>query len=303
MDLNRIAVFARVVHEGSFTNAARALGLPKSSISRSVSLLEQELGTRLLVRSTRKVQPTETGAAYYEQVARALLGIEEANAAATETHATPSGIVRITSVADIGTRILMPIVTRFVRKHPKIRIELSMTPRIVDLVEEGIDLALRAGPLRESSLVARRVGLLTSALYASPKYLERRGTPRSIDELPRHDCVLFRATRGSLAWTLEGPKGATTTTVTGPIMVDEISAARRAVMLGAGISLLPAFFIAREIERGTIVRVLPGYAAHGGPLHLVYRSARLVPQRVVLFREALLAELVKVPWSCTEAPS
>ncbi|MBI2390467.1 MAG: LysR family transcriptional regulator [Deltaproteobacteria bacterium] len=299
MDLNRIAVFARVVSEGSFTKAARALSLPKSSVSRSVSLLEKELGTRLLLRSTRKVQPTEAGAAYFEQVARALAGIEEASAAAAESQATPSGTVRMTSVADLGTRVLMPIVTRFVRKHPTIKIELSLTQRIVDLVEEGFDLALRAGPLRESSLVARRVGVLAAALYASPKYVARRGVPRALADLPAHDCVIFRPIRGAATWTLQGPDHESSTTVTGPVMVDEMNAVRRAVLLGAGIGLLPAFLCAREIERGQLVRVLPDYTAPGGQLHLLYPSARLVPQRVVLFRDHLLRGLAKVPWSCT----
>src|SRR5688572_11966359 len=148
MDLNRIVVFARVVADGSFTKAAQALGLPKSSVSRNVSLLEQELGTRLLLRSTRKVHPTEAGAVYYENVARALAGIEEANALAAETQTTPRGTVRLTTVADLGTLVVVPVLGRFVRKHPTIRVELQLTPRIVDLAEEGIDLALRAGALR-----------------------------------------------------------------------------------------------------------------------------------------------------------
>lgn len=298
MDLNRVAVFARVVAEGSFTKAARSLSLPKSSVSRSVSLLEQELGTRLLVRSTRKVQPTEVGAAYYEQVTRALSGIADASAAASEAQGTPSGLVRMTSVADIGARVLVPIVARFLRKHPTIKVEVSMTQRMVDLAEEGFDLALRAGPLRESSLIARRVGLMTAALYASPKYLKRRGTPKTLDELPSHDCVLFRPTRGAATWTLQGPSGEQAITVTGPLGLDEYNSVRRAAVLGAGIALLPSFLCGRELENGPLVRVLPDWAAPGGALHLVYPSARLVPQRVVLFREYLLRELGKTEWDC-----
>jgi DNA-binding transcriptional LysR family regulator len=162
MDLNRVSAFVRVVHDGSFTAAARALGLPKSSISRSVAQLEQDLGIRLLHRTTRQLHLTDAGAAFYERVSRALGDIDEATTAASDTQAELSGVVRVTAPVDLGVWSLASIIARFVRKHPKIRVELSLTGRVVDLVAEGFDFAVRAGPLRDSSLIARRVGALES---------------------------------------------------------------------------------------------------------------------------------------------
>ena len=202
----------------------------------------------------------------------------------------------MTGVADLGARVLGPPIARFLRKHPTIKIELSLSNRLVDLVEEGFDLALRAGPLRESSLIARRVGVLTSALYASPSYLRRRGKPRTLAELSGHDCVLFRPVRGVCTWTLRGPEGESSVAVSGPVAVDEMIFVRRLTMLGAGIALIPSFVCARELERGQLVPVLREHVAPGAPLHLVYPQARLVPRRVQLFREFLLQELSPVPW-------
>lgn len=295
MDLNRVSAFVRVVHDGSFTAAAKTLGLPKSSISRSVTQLEQDLGIRLLHRTTRQLHLTDAGAAFYDRVARALTDINEATVAAADTQAELRGPVRITAPVDIGVWALAPIVARFVRKHPLIRVELSLTGRVVDLVAEGFDLAVRAGPLRDSSLIARRVGELQSVAYASPKYLARRGgEPKTVKDLAAHDCVLFRATNGKATWELAGASGAKESVeVTGPVATDDLSFVRKAVMTGCGIGILPTFLCARAEVSGHLVRVLPDWALNGAVLHLAYPSARFVPQRVVVLREYFLRELGK----------
>ena len=186
MDLNRVAAFVRVVQDGSFTSAAKSLGLPKSSISRSVAQLEQELGLRLLHRTTRQLHLTEAGTAFFERASRALGDLKDARSAAADMSGDPSGRVRLTAPVDFGVAVLASIVTRFSRKHPRILIETVLTSRVVDLVGEGIDLGVRMGALRDSSLVAKRIGPLRSALFAAPKYLAKKGTPTTLEDLAKH---------------------------------------------------------------------------------------------------------------------
>jgi DNA-binding transcriptional LysR family regulator len=300
MDLNRVSAFVRVVHDGSFTAAAKSLGLPKSSISRSVAQLEQDLGIRLLHRTTRQLHLTDAGTAFYERVSRALGDIDEATSAASDTQAELSGVVRVTAPVDMGVWALAPIVARFVRKHPKIRVEVSLTGRVVDLVAEGFDLAVRAGPLRDSSLIARRVGGLQSVAYASPKYVARRGAPEEPKDLADHGCVLFRSTSGKATWELERTGGGRASVdVSGPIATDDLSFARKAVLAGCGIGMLPTFLCARAELAGKLVRVLPDWSlTHGAVLHIAYPSTRFVPQRVVMLREYLLTALGKIGTLC-----
>lgn len=293
MNLNRIATFVRVVDERGFTAAAKALGLPKSSVSRAVTLLEQDLGVRLLQRSPRKVSLTEAGATFYERVSRGLTDVREAAAAVSDMEAALRGSIRITAPVDAGVWMLAPLVARFTRLHPGVHIDVELTGRVVDLVEEGFDLALRAGLLRDSALIARKIGHIESALYAAPRYLARHGTPTQVADLASHRCVLFRATRGRTTWTLSGPSGEESAEVTGPINVDDFTFVRRAVLSGAGIGLLPLFTGRRDIADSRLLRVLPDHIVSGAPLHLVYPSARYVPHRVAVFRDFLIARFIR----------
>jgi DNA-binding transcriptional LysR family regulator len=300
MDLNHLSTFARVVHDGSFTAAAQTLGLPKSSVSRSVAQLEQQLGIRLLHRTTRKLHLTEAGTAFYDRIAQALSDIEEARATAADMQAELRGTVRVTAPPDMGVFVLAPIVTRFVRRHPAIHVDLSLTGRLVDLVSEGFDLAVRAGPLRDSSLVARRVGAFAQALFASPRYLARKGAPETVPELAAHDCVLFRAKDGRSVWSFVNKDDARQSIeVVGAITVDDFAFVRTALLAGAGIGTLPEFLCARDEEKGRLVRVLPAWRTiDEGVIHIVYPSARFVPQRVVVFRDVLLHGLGKLSQTC-----
>lgn len=293
MDFNRIAVFVRVVEERGFTAAARALGLPKSSISRSVALLEAALGVRLLHRSTRSVTLTEAGAAFHERASRGLAGVEQAAAVVTDLQSVVQGSIRITAPVDLGVALLAPLSARFLQRYPGVHLDVVLTGRVVDLVEEGFDLALRIGPLRDGAIIARKIGPVESSLLASPRYLARAGVPTSLGDLAAHRAILFRATGGRAAWTLKGPSGLETVVVKGPIAVDELGFVRRAVQAGIGIGLLPAFLCRREIEKGRLVRVLPGYVEPGNVLHLVYPSARYLPHRVAVLRDFLVEALTQ----------
>lgn len=299
MDLNRVAAFARVVQDGSFTAAARALGVPKSSVSRSVAQLEQDLGARLLHRTTRKLHLTAAGSAFYDRIARALADIEQATDAATDTQAQPRGTVRVTAPLDVGVWALAGIVARFAKAHPMIRIEVSLANRIVDLAAEGIDLAVRAGPVRDGSLIARKVGMIEAGLYASSRWVKRNGLPKSLADLAEVDCILFRATDGRATWPLVTHDGRSeTVTVTGRVGTDDLSFVRKAALAGAGIGLIPQFLCAREWQSGKLVRVLPEWSLAGSELNIVYESARFLPPRVAVVRDYLVKELGAVFRRC-----
>jgi DNA-binding transcriptional LysR family regulator len=274
---------------GGITAAARALALPKSAVSAAVSQLEAELGVRLLHRTPRAVTPTDAGRELHRRIAPALAAIDEASTAIGDMQRALSGVVRLSAPVEVGARLVEPVVTRFLAEHPDVRAEITLTARLVDLAEEGIDLAIRGGPVGDASLVARRLGREEAGLFASPSYLERRGRPRTIAELARHDAVVYRPLDGRGRWTMMGRRGAESVEVTARVGVDAFSYLVRAVVAGAGIALMPLFLCREEVERGALVRVLPSYVDRGTELHLVYPSGGHLPRRVAALRDALLA--------------
>jgi DNA-binding transcriptional LysR family regulator len=301
MDLNHVTAFVRVVQEGSFTAAARVLQLPKSSVSRSIAQLEEDLGVRLLHRTTRKLNLTEAGVAFHARVSRALADIDEATSTTADLQNELRGPVRITAPVDMGVWAVASIVARFVRRYPTVSLEVRLSSRIVDLAAEGFDLAVRAGPSRDQSLIARRVGDLQLGLYASSKYIRRKGTPETLADLADHDCILLRTDGGTLSWRLSSATGhEEVVEPRGAIAADDVSFIKKAVMAGGGLALLPRFICAREEYAGKLVRVLPDWRLSGAVLHVVYPSARYVPQRVVVFRDYLIQELGKIATRCAK---
>jgi DNA-binding transcriptional LysR family regulator len=289
MDLNRVAIFIRVVEARGFTAAARALGLPKSSVSRAVALLEDELGTQLLRRSTRAVTLTEAGSAFYERAARGLEAVAEAREAMVELEREVRGPIRVTAPVDAGAWLLAPLVATFLERHPGVQIDVVLTARVVDLVEERIDLALRAGSVGDPALIARRLAPMRAALYAAPSYLEARGHPQDVAALAEHRSVVFRGERSGTTWTLEGPSGEASVQVEGALVADDYAFVCTAVVAGAGIGLLPEFLAAENRDR--LVHVLPAYSTAGSELHLVYPAGPYLPRRVALLRDFLVESL------------
>jgi DNA-binding transcriptional LysR family regulator len=292
MDLNRVSLFVRVVEAGSFTKAAVDLGVTTSSVSRALLRLEEDLGVRLLQRTTRRLNLTAVGSAYFDQVRGALALLQEAGAAASEMGEEPRGVVRVTVPPSLASP-LIAMIAEFQKHYPRIRVELSVVQRLVDLVEEGFDLAVRIGPLRDSSLVARRVGTLRSGLFASRAYVRRRGRPQKLADLAKHDCVLFRSRGEKAIWHLHDGERRRTIEVSGPLNVDEIPSAHQAIHAGIGIGFMS--FFARSRLHG-LVRILPRYASSDIPVSLVAPSKRLEPARVVLLRDFLAAQLTVLPW-------
>jgi DNA-binding transcriptional LysR family regulator len=293
IDLNRVAVFVRVAEAGSFTAAARALRLPTSSVSRAVANLEDELGARLLTRSTRKVSLTESGAHFFQRMQAVLAEAEEASEAAAGAGRDPRGVVRLTAPVDLGLQVLPPLLATLIARHPGLELELVLTSRHVDLIDEGIDLALRGGRLEESSLVARKIGPSSLGVFASPGYLARHAPPRTVADLARHACLRYGGRGGARPWRLTGPRGDEAVTVTGPIVCDDMLFLREMALAGAGLALLPVENVAVDVKAKRLVRVLPKYSLGGAGLYLLWPSRRLVPARVAAVRDFLIEELAR----------
>jgi DNA-binding transcriptional LysR family regulator len=291
MNLRRLQLFVRVADEGGFTAAARALGVPKSAVSSAVARLEEELGARLLHRSSRRVTLTEAGAALHQQARPALRALDEAETAVLEAQTALRGPIRITAPVEVGTRLLEPHLTRFIASHPEVSLDVVLTSRIVDLAAEGFDLAVRGGPVRDPSVVARPLRVEDAGLFAAPSYLARRGQPRRVRDLAGHDCVVHCPIAGRATWALTGPRGPERVEVPARLGADQFAFIVRAVVNGAGIGLLPLFLCDAEVTRGDIVRVLPRHAMRSTRLHLVYPSARHLPRRVAALRDFLLDAL------------
>jgi DNA-binding transcriptional LysR family regulator len=293
MDYNRVALFVRVVESASFTAAAAATGLPKSTVSRSISHLEADLGVRLLQRTTRKLALTDAGQAFYDAVRPPVAAIDEADAVTRERGADPRGAVRVSAPPDFLR--LAPLVAELSRKHPGIRVELALTSRNVDLVSEGFDLAVRAGRLEDSTLVARRVGPAEQALFAAPAYLRRRGRPKGAADLGAHDWVLYRATGGRASLQLRAPDGSEhAVEVGGAIVADSMGFCCAAVEAGAGLALLPVLSVVDMLAAGTVEPVLPGWSyGGGGAVYVVLPTARHVPARVAVVRDFLVERLTR----------
>jgi DNA-binding transcriptional LysR family regulator len=228
LDLNQVSAFVRVMETGSFTAAARTLGLPKSSVSRRVSALEKSLRSRLLQRGTRKLVLTEAGRLYFERARASLAGLAEANTAVTDMSKEIAGPIRFTAGGD-NTGLIASLIGEFLGRYPKVQIDVVLTPRRVDLVNEGFDLALRAGPLVDSSLVVRRLGRSDHGLFASRAYLRKAGKPQRVSDLARHRFVLFGEPHEREHLRLIGPKGDETVRVQGPLVVHEMSFAADAI--------------------------------------------------------------------------
>jgi len=293
-DLNLLAVFEAVARTASFSAAAKELGLPKSSVSRAVARLEADLGVQLLFRTTRHVAPSAAGTALYDRVAPLLGSIRAALGDMPEREEQPSGELRVTAPVDLGELFLSEVVTRYTARYPAVSVDLHLTGRVVDLVAEGFDVALRvAAKLQDSTLVVRKAAPIVMQLFASPVYLARRGTPRSEADLDDHEWVAFRSGPQRLR-VGEAKGGAPPAMPRARIRCDDLLFVRDAVRAGAGLGLLATFVAEPDVAAGKLVRVLPRYERRAGYLHIVSPAAKHVPRKVTAFRDLVL-DVLKAP--------
>jgi len=289
MDLNRASTFIRVVETGGFTRAAEALGLPPSSVSRSVSKLEAELGITLLERTTRKVALTDAGRAYFERAREALAGLEQAGELALDAAREAYGTVRLAIPPDVAPT-LGPFLAPLLVEHPRIHVEITFTTQGAELVGELVDLAVTTGRLPDSSLIVRKLGSAVHRLYAAPSYLATHRAPRTIAQLAHHEALVPRAIAGETRWELTGPRGVERVDIRPRIVGDHVGFIIEAAASGLGIALLPASIAERLVADGRLASVLPKYFAES-PMQLLAPSGRHVPRRVAIVRDFLAAHL------------
>lgn len=303
-DLNAAQLFVEVARRRSFTQAAIALGLPKSTLSRKITALESRLGARLLQRTTRQLHLTDVGSAYYERVARIVSDLSEAEAAVSEAQGQPRGVVRVTAPRDLGSTMLAWAMPKFSEMYPEVEVVFELSGRYLDLIAEGIDVAIRAGKRADSTLIARPIFSGTFALYASPEYLNAHGRPTSLDELSSHACVVFGRSP-ERHWTLSNKSGvAIDTLVRGRVAVEDFDYLRFTTVAGAGIALLPTFLVGPDLHFNRLERILPEYSQPTDTLYVVYPSREFLPAKTRAFIDFVVAqfqEWEKLCISCVKA--
>ena len=293
-----VRLFIRVVDLGSFSKAAAEFGIGQPSATKTVARLEQGLGARLLHRSTRGVTPTEIGALYYEKCRLIAHHLEEAESVAALLQTQVQGDLRISTSVAFGRRVLVPMLLRFMRLHPKLQIDLSFDDRYVDLVEQGIDVSIRMGRLADSTLGARYLGLNPWVLVAAPAYLERRGQPGSPDELGEHEALIYSTVQGDARWHFTGPDGGTRQVVVrGPLRSNNLSALLAAARAGLGVAALPCYVAHGSLQSGALYSLLGDWALPSQEIHAVFPSPRLVPAKVSGFTEWLQGEFGPAWWA------
>lgn len=284
LDLNDIAMFVQVVHCGSFAEAARRLGMPPNTVSRRIQQLETRLGTRLLQRSTRKLTLTSAGQGFHERCVGAVDDLLEAGQDLITGSSEPSGRVRVAAPADFFDFFEMAWVSEFLTAYPRVRLDFVLSDAKADLIAEQIDVAFRGGPLRDSGYVGRQIlDPRSVGMVASPDYLAARGSPRTLQDLASHDCVISAHPGGHATWRFIGPKGEEEIQVTGRFSGNTAQSLRKAAVAGLGIALLPPLMAKLEVDAGVLVPVLPQYQPNGYGLNVLYPSRRQLPPAVSAF--------------------
>lgn len=292
MNLDGIDVFVKVAQVGSFSGAARVLKMPVTTVSGKVAQLEKRLGVTLIHRTTRKLNLTPAGEAYFKRCVRALDEVRAGESEIANTKTEPEGLLRITAPVDVGHTVLAPILRDYLKRHPKVQIEALLSGRRVDLVAEGVDLAVRAGRLHDSNLIARKFIETQGYFYASPGYLKRAGAPRHPRDLKNHELLRFSVLPARLKIT--NGKEDFEVDMNGRLSVDDIEMVKIFVLAGEGIGLIPKFLCPADESSGRMVRVLPQWSFGSFTLNFVYPPQRFVDPRVRSFIEWALKPQYRV---------
>lgn len=295
-DLNDMLLFAQVVKAKSFSGAAQRLGISKSRVSKSVARLEAALGVRLLQRSTRRLGLTEVGEAYLEHCERIADELAQADLTVGSLHSEPRGKLRFSAPVAFSTLHVASALPDFMGRYPDLSVEMTISDRLVDLVEEGYDLALRITPEPGPNLVARRLAPIRRKICGSPAYLARCGVPRRPEDLIGHNCLDYTYQNTQGIWHLQGPGGDAAIPVSGSLRINDDEALSQAVLGGLGLALLPTFIVGRELQSGRLVEVLPGYVPTERFVYAVYMPNRHLPAKVRAFIDFLLERFGSEPY-------
>lgn len=290
-------LFIRVVDLGSFSKAAAEMGMSQSSATKQVAQLETRLGSRLLHRSTHGVTPTEIGLLFYEKCKLIAYHIDEADSAAALMQSQVQGSLRISTSVAFGRRVLSPLVMTFMRAHPKLHIELNFEDRYVNLVEQGVDVAVRMGRLADSTLGSRYLGINPWVLVAAPDYLSTHATPASPQDLAQHNALIYSTVQGDARWVFTGAEGQTqVVSVQGPLRSNNLSALLSAARGGMGVAALPWYVAHESVQTGAVQVLLPEWSLPSQEIHAVFPSPRLVPTKVTQFIAWLQEQMVTDWW-------
>jgi len=294
-DLRTLAIFVKVAERLSFVAAAAELGITQSGVSNAIKRLEDQIGTRLLARTTRRVSLTEDGAAYFARCRQALADIEDAEAVLRNAQRRPLGTLRIDMPVSFGRIKVVPLLGVFRQQYPDISLRVTFNDRYIDLVEEGVDVAIRFGVLENSTLIARRLGGATLSVVASPEYFARYGEPKRPEDLSAHNCIAFtfREHHVFREWRFATADGETAWTPKGDISLSDGAAVCDAACAGHGVAQLQDFFVDAPIARGRLVPVLEKFRPSPQPISLVYPPTRHLAPKVRAFVDFMVARFGK----------
>jgi LysR family transcriptional regulator, regulator for bpeEF and oprC len=287
--LSELTAFAAVVEANGFTAAARATGARKATLSLRVQRLEERLGVSLLVRTTRSLRLTDEGRAYFESARRAVAAAREAESVVARSRSKPTGTLRVTTSTALAGSLLDGVVARYLTRYPDVSVHLDTSLRRVDLAREGFDLAVRAGPLEDSSMLARRLGVTRGGYYASPAYLERRGTPKRPEDLQRHDVVVIPKPEAPLEFKFQSGARQVSLGVTPRLTVGTFELMVQAAAAGAGIIRSPRYFAAPWVARRRLVPILEEWTPPGLEVHALYPPGGTLVPKTRLFLDMLVA--------------
>ncbi|MDF2152566.1 LysR family transcriptional regulator [Vibrio sp. CAU 1672] len=286
-----LPVFVAVVECGSFSQAAKQLNLTKSAISKRITHLEDELGIRLLNRTTRKLSLTEAGQRYFEYASRALTYAQQGIDAVSELQGTPQGSLKVTAPMTFGVLHIAPLISEFLALYPKIEINLELEDKMVDLVQDGFDLGIRIGHLPVSNLVAKRIAPCRNVLCASPDYLARHPMPHKPSDLVGHNCLRYSYFRGGVEWSFESQGTAYKVLPKGNYVVNNSEAIRRALLSGCGIAQMPTFIVGKELASGQLVSLMNDYSLPQHAIYAVFPERKHMPLKVRAFIDFISEKL------------
>ncbi|NOX76582.1 MAG: LysR family transcriptional regulator [Gammaproteobacteria bacterium] len=296
MDTEALEVFLDVMRQRNFTDVARARNLAPSSVSRTITGLEKEIGFRLFQRSTRKLEPTEAGRVYFERVEHILDELLSARQIAADLIEEPKGTLRISASTVYGEMYIVPLLPEISAKYPLLSIELILTDAYVDLIEERIDIAVRLGTLQDSSYIARQIKKLEFYVCASPRYLSKKGKPGSPQEIKDHNCLLFLRNKQNVNWLFkDSADEITETTISGKCLVTNSRAIKQCAIAGMGLALLPDWLVCDDIRSGSLVRLFDEFDVattdYNGAIWFLYPSREYVPIKTRIFMDHLLEKI------------
>lgn len=301
--LDAMNVLAKVVASGSFAEAARRLGVTRSAISKAITQLEEDLGVRLLDRTTRRVAPTEAGLAYYERCLAILAQIAETEAQVSRLHDEPKGVLRVNAPMSFGTLFLGAAVADFMQRYGDLKVELTLTDRMIDPLEEGVDVTVRIGAMVDSSLIARQISTVRVLLVASPDYLDRHGAPETPAALTSHKCLHYGHSTTVPRWPLVVDGVPTMVPVSACLSSNNGDTLRAAALRGVGIARLPSFIVGRDLTEGRLVPVLAAFAPPDITIHALYAPNRFLAAKTRVFIDFLVERFGAPGWDGLESKS